>query len=98
MKQIVLSPCALCDAEEAKEWYERCDTGLGSEFLRSLEECLARVASDPERFRVFKPPFRKTLMRRFPYQVVFELRDEEIWVLAIFHSSRDPKRLQTRIR
>lgn len=98
MKPAILSPCALCDADDAKRWYDHCDKGLGSEFLRSLDECIGRIGLDPKRNRIFKPPYRKTLMRRFPYQVVYEDRDDCIWVLAVFHSSRDPKQLANRMR
>lgn len=98
MKPVLLSPRALCDADDAKRWYDHCDEGLGSEFLRSVDECLGRIRRDPGRYRLFKPPYRKTLLRRFPYQVVYEERGESIWVLAVFHSSRDPKQLANRMR
>ena len=97
MKSVVFSPCPLCDADDAKNWYERCDSGLGSEFLRSLDECVARIASDPKRYRLFNSNYRKTLMRRFPFQIVYEEREECIWILAVYHSKRDPRQLDKRI-
>lgn len=68
MKKSVLSPCALSDADDARRWYESCEPGLGSEFVRALEECLSRIEADPELYRIVLAPYRKALMRRFPFR------------------------------
>lgn len=97
MKKSILSPCALCDADEARKWYEKCEPGLGSEFVRALEEGLSRIETNPELHRVFHAPYRKVLMRRFPFQIVYEVRDDCLWILAVFHAKRDPGQLSKRI-
>jgi len=86
----------MCDADDAKQYYERCDPGLGSEFVRSLDECISRICEDPRQYRIVKDPFRKTLMRRFPFQVVYEEREDSLWILAVYHSKRDPRHLAKR--
>lgn len=97
MKRSILSPCALCDADDARRWYEEREPGLGSEFVRALEECLSRIEENPELARVVLPPYRKTLMRRFPFQVVYEVRDDCLWILAVYHAKRDPSQLRKRM-
>jgi plasmid stabilization system protein ParE len=39
---------------------------------------------------------RRAVLRRFPYSIVFAATNEEIVVLSVFHSSRDPKRWRPR--
>jgi plasmid stabilization system protein ParE len=39
---------------------------------------------------------RRTLIRRFPYQIFFILEKNRIVVLAVFHTKRRPKRWQAR--
>jgi plasmid stabilization system protein ParE len=97
MKKSVLSPCALCDADDARRWYEAREPGLGSEFVRALEECLSRIEDNPELSRIVLPPYRKTLMRRFPFQVIYEVRDDCLWILAVYHAKRDPSQLRKRM-
>ncbi len=93
-----LSPFALLDAQEARRWYERCEAGLGEEFVHSLDECLSVIESDPERNRIVSPPYRKALMRRFPFQVIYEVRPDAVWILAVYHAKRDPSRLRQRMK
>ena len=66
------------------------EPGLGSEFVRALED-------NPELSRVILPPYRKTLMRRFPFQVIYEVREDWLWVLAVYHAKRDPSQLRKRM-
>ena len=97
MKESILSPCALCDADDAKRWYDKREPGLGSEFVRALEECISRVEQDPMLHRIIRPPYRKALMRRFPFQIIYEIREDCLWILAIYHAKRDPRQLRKRM-
>jgi toxin ParE1/3/4 len=97
MKSCVLSPCALCDADEARRWYETRQMGLGLEFVQALDKCLSDIEAQPELYRIFRVPYRKTLLRRFPYQVVYEIRNDCLWVLAVYHTSRNPSGLTRRL-
>lgn len=97
MKKAALSPCALCDADEAMRWYDSREHGLGAEFVKALDECIGQIERHPDLFRVFSPPYRKVLMRRFPFQVVYEIREDCLWVLAVYHAKRDPEQLRKRL-
>lgn len=97
MKKSVLSPCALSDADDARRWYESCEPGLGSEFVRALEECLSRIEADPELYRIVLAPYRKALMRRFPFQIIYEVREDCLWILAVYHAKRDSVQLRKRM-
>jgi len=77
---------------EAVRWYEAQRTGLGAEFwvavlatlslLQSHEESGSPVGDDPRT--------RRLLVGRFPYQIVYRLRAEEIVVVAFAHLKRRP--------
>ncbi len=34
---------------------------------------------------------RRALVRRFPYEVLYEIEEDEIVVYAVYHCARDPK-------
>jgi plasmid stabilization system protein ParE len=40
---------------------------------------------------------RRAVLRRFPYSVIYAVREDEIVVIACFHGRRDPKRWQDRL-
>lgn len=94
MKVRILAEAEL-EASEAARWYEDKKANLGLEFLDAVAQGLEALEKDPSRFtRVpIAPPdrdVRRLLLKRFPYELVFEIRAEEVLVVAVAHSSRRP--------
>jgi plasmid stabilization system protein ParE len=81
---------AEADVIEAFAWYRDCGLGLGEEFLRSLESCLAAIQRLPQSNPLVHRDIRRALLRRFPYCIFYVLEDEVVTVLACFHAKRDP--------
>lgn len=76
-------------------WYERRQAGLGERFLDSVRQAFQRIVDDPQTLPRDLPKrsrrdIRRCEVRGFSYQVVFEIRYDEIVVLAVAHSSRRP--------
>lgn len=82
---------------EAIDWYDEQREDLGKEFARELERVVKVISSTPERFPIVFGQARKVVLKRFPYIIIFEVRDQLIIILAIFHTSRQPKQWQKRI-
>lgn len=80
----------------AFDWYERQSPGLGAGFLQALETALDRVAENPLLYAVIYRDVRRALLPRFPYGVFYFVQSGQINVVAILHTSRDPKRWPTR--
>ena len=51
---VLFTPAAKVEVDDAEEWYERRDAGLGGAFLEELEAVTRRVARDPEQFKVVR--------------------------------------------
>jgi plasmid stabilization system protein ParE len=90
-RRVFLRPEARDDLREAQRWYESRSPGLGAEFLRSLEFCVARVEDSPDRFPVVDATTRRARLRRFPFALSYEIEDERILILAVWHHRRDPR-------
>ena len=43
-------------------------------------------------FPVVHKNYRRVLIKRFPYQIIYTLQESTILVLAVFHAKRDPER------
>jgi toxin ParE1/3/4 len=84
------------DSSEAVSWYDEQREGLGAEFLDVLGRLLQRIEATPFQFPKIageneQRHLRHGVLRRFPYRVVFEVKDDHsLLVLAVAHTSRDP--------
>jgi plasmid stabilization system protein ParE len=94
----VLTHEAVDDADEAYGWYENQRVGLGEEFLGCLESTFEQIRRNPEWSPAVHRQYRRTLVRRFPYAVFYELSGDGITVFAVFHTARDPKKWRKRLR
>ena len=81
---------AEADIIEALAWYRERGLGLGEEFLRSLDSCLAKIQRLPESNPVVHRDIRRALLRRFPYGIFYVYEGDVVTVLACFHAKRDP--------
>lgn len=82
---------AEADINEAFAWYERKGQGLCDEFVRCLDACVAKIERNPLLYPVEHRKMRRALVRRFPYEVLYEIEEDEIVVYAVYHCARDPK-------
>ncbi len=71
--------------------YTAIQPALGQRFYRHVDELLAEITRDPTLFRIYRPPLvRRHFRRPFPYAVVYVLKSDCIWVLALMHFRQPP--------
>lgn len=93
---VVFRPEARDELDEAYEWYERRQSGLGEALLTAVRDTLERIQARPESFALLYRDIRRGLTRRFPYGIFYRVEPERIVVLAVYHGQRDPKGWQQR--
>lgn len=97
MKRVVVRPAAAADIEDAYEWYESQQPGLGDEFLAALRTTRDRLLEHPEAYPVLHRSTRRALIpQRFPYALFYRLYGDTIVIVACMHAKRDPRRWQRR--
>jgi len=84
--------------EEAVRFYNEASHGLGFEFADTVRGGLATICRNPEAWPLLSPTTRRLLLRRFPYGIIYTLRNDRVLVIALMHRSRNPIRWQERIR
>lgn len=89
MKVVFLSP-ALHELEDAFGWYQDQMHGLGNEFLDEIDEGVRRIVSWPEMHVLVGNNFRRCLIRRFPYGLIYALDEDPVVILAVAHLHRKP--------
>ena len=83
-------PAARAELIEAQDWYEQKAPGLGRRFREEVDFQVGRIAATPMHFPEILPGTRRGRLRRFPYGLFFRPLDDAIYVIACFHSSRNP--------
>jgi plasmid stabilization system protein ParE len=95
--RLVISDLAEGDLADAIGWYQHIRPGLESDLTLCIEQALDRILVHPEAFPVVMSGVRRAVVRRFPYSIVYRVRQDRVEVEAIFHASQDPNRWQRRI-
>ena len=88
--RVVSHPEAEDELEGAVLLYEARQPGLGDAFLDEFERTLQRVMASPERWRKVPGGNRKLNFNRFPYAIIYGMRDEVIYIKAVMHLHRRP--------
>jgi plasmid stabilization system protein ParE len=95
---LVMAPEAEQDLDEAYAWYEKQRVGLGEEFLTSVDACIEFICRFPNTGSIVVENFRRSLLRRFPYGVLFGYADGKIIVYGVMHTARDPNKWRERLQ
>ena len=86
------------ELRKAKDYYELQRQGLGQEFILAFEEAMGRILDFPEAWGVIAKNVRCCIFKRFEYGILYVLRDEKIFVLAVMHLKRRPGYWKKRLR
>lgn len=87
---VVSHPEADQELEGAALWYEQRQPGLGNDFIDEFEQTLCRIVAEPKRWRKIRGDNRKLNFHRFPYAIVYSVRDDGLHIKAVMHLYRRP--------
>lgn len=88
---LIVNPEAEADLAEARDWYDGQRAGLGDRLLAHVEEVFTHLQQTPELYAKVFQDLRLARVRRFPYYVVYRIDEDQITVVAVYHTSRDPR-------
>jgi plasmid stabilization system protein ParE len=91
-------PKVVSDLSGAIAWYEERSAGLGERFKAAVDARFKDILRTPELFpRAFDDvDFRFARTHRFPYLVLYRIRQDIVYVLGVFHSASDPAKWHER--
>ena len=91
--KLTIDPEAEIEIAETIDYYETARTGLGQEFYNYLDGYFKVLLEGNVFFEIKrKPAFRELPLRRFPYVIIYEHTDTEIYVFSVFNTSQDPEK------
>jgi plasmid stabilization system protein ParE len=83
-------PDAELEIADAVDYYERQQHGLGLAFLDELDHGYRTILEAPERWPRQSPRVRQYRLGRFPYGIIYEVRETLVLIVAVKHASRHP--------
>lgn len=89
MTPLRISPAASAEFAEAVRWYELQRPGLGGEFFDAVAAAGELIRTRPA-VGVSQERTRAWLIPRFPYRLIYRVREHDIYVVALAHTSRRP--------
>ena len=72
------------------EYYEHCSSGLGYDFALEVYSTIQNILKYPRAWPMFGDGMRRCQTRRFPCGVVYSIKRNEIFILAVMHLRREP--------
>lgn len=91
MANVVFHQDALAEYHAALVWYARQSRRAALGLERAVSHVLSTAASSPEFYPLYDDAHREAILTRFPYSVLYRVRvDEDLMVVAVAHSSREP--------
>jgi len=90
VKPHVFHPAAEAEYAHAAAYYASINPELGGRFYDEVERLIRDIRRQPDLFRLFDPPARRSFSTVFPYAVIYLDQPDRVWVVAVAHAKRHP--------
>lgn len=87
------SPLAEFDLVAAYAWYQDRGPGIANSFESQVVTALQAIQDAPLRWATWnRPEFRRYLLPKFPYVLVYRVDDRHITIVSFLHQRQDAAR------
>ena len=95
---LFLHPDARMDALDAYDWYCQRSQQAANAFQEELREGGRAIEHSPELWPRYLSGTRRSVMKRFPFVVVYRVTRERIEIVAVAHGRRKPGYWKRRLK
>ncbi len=90
--KLVVTRKAKEEITEGYNYYETVKPGLGEKFIEYLDIYFNRIATSPQQFTQKRTPYREAFIKKFPFLIIFEIRNNSIIVYSVFNTWKNPEK------
>lgn len=96
---IIISIGASEDTNDAYTFYEDQQRGLGDRFLDELMHFYKKLKHHPAYYSFVsaEKTIRALALKIFPYKIIYEINDDEVYIFAIHHFRQNPDHFLKRL-
>ncbi len=89
--KIIVHPAAIVDLNAAAAFYsEQANKKLGLALIAEVEKAASLLSGNPELGVPWVSGTRRFVLRRFPFNIVYRIFPDHLFVIAIAHQRRRP--------
>ena len=88
---IEISEEAEFDFDKSYDYYYEISPNLADAFFKSIDTCFKIIQESPLSYQVIHKGIRRFTLKRFPFVIYYLVDNYIIKIIAIFHTSRNPK-------
>ena len=88
--KVQMLAAAKAELADAQAYYEHERPGLGRAFVREVRATARKIGQNSDFGSEIEPGVRCGQTKRFPYGLVYVVRDSTITVVAVMHLHREP--------
>ena len=83
-------PEARIELNKAVDFYEERRSNLGWELFEEVQATIQRILDFPEAWSPLSATTRRCLTNRFPYSVIYQVKMDEVRIIAVAHQKQRP--------
>ncbi len=82
---------------DAVSYYNEQSEGLGFEFVLEVKRTISRIIEYPNAWIKLSANTRRCRINRFPYGIVYQVREEMVLIIAVMHLRRHTDKWKERL-
>ena len=86
--EITISDYAVAQINKAADWFENEKTGLGTLFIKAINESLEFISENPYASQKRYKDFRIIFSNTFSFGVHYLVEEDKIIIMAVFYTSQ----------
>jgi hypothetical protein len=89
--QVVIEPHALSDIQQAIDYYDIQQIGLGKKFMDALDKHIQTLRKNPF-YQIKYKDYRVLPIKKYPYSIIFYINEtnQTAYIMAVFNTFQNP--------
>ena len=83
-------PDARHDLHDAQDYYKTKSDAVALAFTNQISWAIEQIILAPHRWKQYEHGTQRFLLSRFPYAIVYRIKDKEVQIVAVAHHKRMP--------
>jgi hypothetical protein len=96
--KITFLEIAQIELDQAIDYYNSKSPGLGDDFLGEVVKALNRIGEYSEAWHRLSKRTRRCQTRRYPYGIIYQIRSDEVLIVAVANLHRRPDYWKERMK
>jgi plasmid stabilization system protein ParE len=96
MIKVIILPFAELDIRDSVNYYSNTEEGLDRKYLKVINHAFLLISENPLSFPIIKHNIRRFAIKKFPFNIFYVFENNTVYILAVFHTKRNPKVWKTR--